>query len=73
MGTPQQPALITDKPEQTSTYNPLPKFQNNRMISKEALAAFVAMVWGTSPVHFLPQNMRSDEDNINMAIEMEHF
>ena len=73
MGTPQQPALITDELEQTSTYNPLPKFQNNWMISQKALADFTAMVWGTSPAHFLPQHMRRDEDKLKTAIEMEHF
>ena len=73
MGTPQQPALITDELEQTSTYNPLPKFQNNWMISQEALADFAATVWGTSPAHFFPQHMRRDEDKLKTAIEMENL
>ena len=72
MGTPQQPAVIEDKPKR-KTYKPLPKFQNSRMILQEAFMAFTATVCGMSPEHLLPQSMRLDEDKINKAIELEHF
>ena len=75
MDTPQQPAVIEDEPEKR-TYTPLPKFQNSRMISQEALtelAELTATVWGTSPAYFIPQSMRRDEHIINKAIKLEHF
>ena len=72
MGTLQQPAVIEYEPEKI-TYTPLPKFQNSRMISQEALLAFTGTVWGTIPEHFIPQYMRRDEHRINTAIKLEHF
>ena len=72
MGTPQQPAVIEDEPKR-KTYTPLPKFQSSRMVFQEALTAFTATVWGTSPEHFIPQSMRRDEHKINTAIKLEHF
>ena len=43
------------------------------MVFQEALTAFTATVWGTSPEHFIPQSMRRDEHKINTAIKLEHF
>ena len=40
---------------------------------QEALTAFTATVWGTSPKHFIPQSMRWDEQKIDTALKMEHF
>ena len=72
MDNPHQPAVIEDKPERR-TYAPLPKFQKSGMILQEALTAFTATVWGTSPNHFIPQSMRWDEQKSNTALKMEHF
>ena len=71
MGTPQQPVVIEDKLKRR-TYMPLPKFQNSRMISQEALTVLTTTVWGTSPEHSIPQSMRLDEHKINTAVKLEH-
>ena len=72
MVTPHQPAVIEDELERR-TYTPLPKSPNSKLISQEALAAFTATVWGTSPENFIPQSMRWDEHKINTTIKLEHF
>ena len=68
-----QPVLIEDTQDVTSTYKPLPYFQNTRMIQQESLMALAANIWSTSPKHFLPHHMRREEDKIRTSRNISNF